>query len=50
MGSTVIHFEIIGKDADKLNEFYSGLFGWEINADNPMKYGIVKSQDGGIGR
>jgi uncharacterized protein len=41
MGQPVVHFEVIGKDADKLQGYYSELFGWEINADNEMKYGIV---------
>jgi predicted enzyme related to lactoylglutathione lyase len=35
--------------------FYRRLFGWEINSNNPMKYGIVKTGgtptgiDGGVG-
>jgi uncharacterized protein len=41
MGQPVVHFEVIGKDADKLRSYYSELFGWEIDANNPMKYGIV---------
>ena len=41
MGQPVVHFEIIGKDGEKLRSYYSDLFGWEINADNPMKYGMV---------
>jgi uncharacterized protein len=41
MGQPVVHFEVIGKDGEKLRSFYSELFGWSINADNPMKYGIV---------
>jgi predicted enzyme related to lactoylglutathione lyase len=41
MGQPVVHFEVIGDDADKLRSFYSDLFGWKINADNPMNYGIV---------
>jgi predicted enzyme related to lactoylglutathione lyase len=41
MGQPVVHFEIVGKDAQKLWSYYSGLFGWEIDADNPMNYGLV---------
>ncbi len=41
MGQPVVHFEVIGKDAAKLQSFYSDLFGWEIDAENPMNYGIV---------
>jgi uncharacterized protein len=41
-GTAVVHFEVIGKDGDKLRSYYSDLFGWEIDAGNPMKYGIVQ--------
>jgi uncharacterized protein len=41
MGQPVVHFEIIGKDAEKLRGYYSELFGWEFDADNPMNYGTV---------
>jgi hypothetical protein len=44
MGQPVVHFEIVGKDAGKLGSYYSDLFGWEINADNPMNYGIVQRE------
>ena len=47
MGQPVVHFEVIGKDAAKLQEYYSELFGWQINADNPMNYGMV-SRDGNV--
>jgi len=42
MGQPVVHFEIIGTDVEKLKSYYSDLFGWEINSDNPMNYGIVQ--------
>jgi hypothetical protein len=41
MGQAVVHFEIIGQDAKKLQNYYSELFGWEIDADNPQSYGVV---------
>ncbi len=41
MGQPVVHFEVIGKDGDKLRSYYSELFGWQIDANNPMKYGMV---------
>ena len=53
MGQPVVHFEIIGKDGEKLRSYYSELFGWEIDADNPMNYGVVQrngnTDDGGAG-
>jgi predicted enzyme related to lactoylglutathione lyase len=42
MGQPVVHFEIIGEDPDKLQSYYSDLFGWEIDSDNPMNYGMVQ--------
>jgi predicted enzyme related to lactoylglutathione lyase len=45
MGQPVVHFEVIGKDGKKLQEYYSALFGWEIDANNPMNYGVVKGDD-----
>jgi predicted enzyme related to lactoylglutathione lyase len=41
MGQPVVHFEVIGKDGERLRSFYSDLFGWRIDANNPMGYGIV---------
>lgn len=41
MGQPVVHFEVIAKDGEKLRGYYADLFGWEINASNPMGYGIV---------
>lgn len=45
MGNPVVHFEVIGKDAEKLHNYYSDLFGWKIDANNPMNYGIVARED-----
>lgn len=60
MGQPVVHFEVIGKDAAKLRSFYGEMFGWAIDANNPMDYGIVDREQnvnrdgvgigGGIGR
>jgi predicted enzyme related to lactoylglutathione lyase len=47
MGLPVVHFEVMGKDGAALRSFYSDLFGWEIDADNPMNYGIVQ-RDGNV--
>ena len=41
MPDPVIHFEIVSKNADKLHSFYSDVFDWKIDANNPMNYGIV---------
>jgi predicted enzyme related to lactoylglutathione lyase len=44
MGQPVVHFEIIGLDGDKLQSYYSELFGWEIDSDNEMRYGLVQRE------
>jgi uncharacterized protein len=41
MGQPVVHFEVIGKDGPRLQGFYAELFGWEIDTNNPMHYGLV---------
>ena len=44
MGQPVVHFEVIGKDGEKLRDYYSELFGWEIDTDNPMNYGTIERE------
>jgi predicted enzyme related to lactoylglutathione lyase len=48
MGQPVVHFEVMGKDGPRLQSYYSELFGWEVDAHNPMKYGLVKQENRGI--
>jgi hypothetical protein len=59
MGQPVVHFEVMGRDVEKLRTFYASLFDWQINADNPVGYGIVDRESnnpegigigGGIGQ
>jgi predicted enzyme related to lactoylglutathione lyase len=47
MGQPVVHFEITGRDGAALQRYYAELFGWEIDANNPMNYGIV-SREGNV--
>jgi predicted enzyme related to lactoylglutathione lyase len=44
----VIHVEIVGKDAKALQGFWSGLFGWKINTDNPGGYGMTDPAQTGV--
>jgi len=48
VSNKVVHFEVIGKDGKKLQEFFSALFGWTIDANNPMNYGVVDASQAGI--
>jgi predicted enzyme related to lactoylglutathione lyase len=43
MGNPVVHFEIHGQDAATLHDFYRKVFGWTIDANNPMSYGFVNT-------
>jgi uncharacterized protein len=47
-GHPVVHWEINARDPKALHGFYAALFGWKINADNPMGYGLVTAGSGGI--
>src|SRR5215469_15838866 len=41
MGAPVVRFEIMGGKGNRLEKFYGELFGWTIDSNNPMKYGMV---------
>jgi uncharacterized protein len=43
-----VHFEVVGKDRDRLSEFYGGLFGWKTESFPDMGYTMVNGEDGGI--
>lgn len=51
MAAKIIHVEVTGKDGPALQRFYSDVFGWELNTDNPGGYGLVRQGDvtGGVG-
>jgi uncharacterized protein len=54
MGAPVVHFEIMGGKDAELETFYAELFGWKIDSNNPMKYGMVDTGapggiNGGVG-
>jgi predicted enzyme related to lactoylglutathione lyase len=49
MANPVKHLEIQCADAAKQREFYSTVFGWEIDTNNPMGYGMVTAgAEGGV--
>lgn len=50
MPGRVVHFEVTTNgDVDELTKFYADTFGWNVDADNEFKYGLVSDQDAGIG-
>ena len=36
MGQPIVHFEIIGKDPERLRGYYGDLFGWEFDTNAPV--------------
>jgi uncharacterized protein len=47
MGNPVVHFEVTGKDPDKLRGFYGALFEWEFDTSAPVAPAI--SEPGNYG-
>jgi predicted enzyme related to lactoylglutathione lyase len=45
MGDPVVHFEVVGKDGAALQSFYAEMFGWRVDANNPMSYGLVAREE-----
>ncbi len=47
MGQPVVHFEVVGKDVDKLRDFYGELFDWKFNTvpGGPTDYSTVSRED-----
>lgn len=53
MGRPVTQFQILAKDPDRAARFYTALFDWTVNADNPLGYrqldtGAARGIQGGI--
>jgi len=62
MANPVVHFEVVGKDAEALRKFYSEAFGWKLQdvmegayymvgpgAEGAIAGGIGAAPDGGTG-
>ena len=50
MPNPVVHFEIMAKgDRNKAQQFYSELFGWHVNPEEAMNYGVVDTHSDGEG-
>jgi predicted enzyme related to lactoylglutathione lyase len=45
----VTHFEIHGQDRQRLCDFYQQVFGWSIDTNNPIGYGLVSTNAEGAG-
>ena len=50
MSTPIVHLEVVGQDGGKLMSFYSDLFGWQLDANNPQNYGVGQLDDSvGVG-
>jgi predicted enzyme related to lactoylglutathione lyase len=49
MGHPVVHFEVVGKDLDRLRSFYGDLFGWRSQLMEGMPYAMIEKEEPGIG-
>ncbi len=55
MTHPVVWFEVMGENGEKLQSFYQEAFDWKIDANNPMRYGMVEATKargipGGVGQ
>ena len=44
----VVHFEIIGKDPDKLRNYFGELFGWQFDTSSPVAEAVSEPTDYGF--
>src|SRR3954468_17141669 len=51
MGAKIVHVEVTGKDGAGLQKFYSDVFGWSLDTNNPGGYGMERQGEmtAGIG-
>jgi len=47
MGQPIVHFEIMGSDAKRLQQFYADLFAWRIRPAGGPETGFYGMIDGG---
>ena len=45
----VVHFEVGGPDAQALEDFYTQMFGWQVNYIEQTNYRLVQQEPDGIG-
>lgn len=53
MGNGVVQWQILAKEPEKAERFYTAMFDWKVNADNALRYrrletGAARGIDGGI--
>lgn len=48
MGQPVVHFEVIGKEPERLRSFYGGLFDWEFDTSGPVSDAVSEAGNYGF--
>lgn len=48
MSDPVVHFEIIGKNAPKLRDYYAALFDWKFDTDSPVAVEVSEAGNYGF--
>jgi uncharacterized protein len=48
MGNPVVHFEIIGKDPERLRAYYGELFGWAFDTSAPVSDAVSEPTNYGF--
>ena len=48
MGQPVVHFEVIGKEPEKLRSFYGNLFDWEFDTTGPVSDAVSEAGNYGF--
>lgn len=48
MANPVVHFEIIGKDPEKLRNYFGELFGWSFDSSSPVAEAVSELSNYGF--
>jgi len=44
----IVHAEVVGRDGEKIQQFFSELFGWSLDTNNPGGYGMSDPEATGV--
>ena len=48
MNNPVVRWQVLSPDPEASARFFTQLFGWQVNRDNPLGYREVRAGEGGI--
>lgn len=48
MGQPVVHFEVTGKNPEKLRGYYGDLFGWQFDTNSPVAAAVSEAGNYGF--